>query len=74
MRHADQKISKVDDVLHSLQKERRRSTDPAEILRVTESIDLRLDERLRLMRDRDRQQEPAGRLKRDGGRPQPAGR
>lgn len=59
MRHADQKISKVDAVLHSLREERHRSTDPADILRVTESIDLRLDERLRLMRDRDRQQQPA---------------
>lgn len=61
MRHADQKISKVDAVLHSLREERHRSTDPADILRVTESIDLRLDERLRLMRNRDRQQQPAGR-------------
>lgn len=61
MRSADQKISKVDDALHSLQDERRRCTDPAEILRVTESIDLRLDERLQLMRDRDRQRQPAGR-------------
>jgi hypothetical protein len=61
MRSADQKISKVDGVLHSLQEERRRCTDPAEILRVTESIDLRLDERLQLMRDRDRQRQPAGR-------------
>jgi hypothetical protein len=61
MRSADQKISKVDDVLHSLQEERLQCTDPAEILRVSESIDLRLDERLQLMRDRDRQRQPAGR-------------
>lgn len=60
MRSAEQKISKVDDALQALHRERCRCTDPAEILRVTESIDLRLDERLRLMRDRDRVREPAG--------------
>lgn len=59
MRHEDKKISKVDDILYSLREKRRRSTDPAEILRVSDSIDLRLDERLRLMRTRDRP-EPVG--------------
>jgi hypothetical protein len=49
----DQKIRKVDDALLSLRKERRRCTDPSDILRISESIDKRLDERLRLMRDRD---------------------
>lgn len=49
----EQEIVKIDAVLESLQQKRRRSTDPAEILRVSETIDLRLDERLRLMRGND---------------------
>ena len=58
MWHADQRIRKVDDALHSLRKERRLCTDPTEILRVSESIDMRLDERLRLMRELNRQPSP----------------
>ncbi len=54
MWHAEQRIRKVDDALLSLRKQRRHCTDPADIIRVTETIDMRLDERLRLMRDRDR--------------------
>ena len=49
----DQKIGRIDAVLQSLQQERSRCTDPADILRVSESIDVRLDERLRLMHARD---------------------
>jgi hypothetical protein len=49
----EHKIVRIDAALESLHKERSRCTDPADILRVSESIDLRLDERLRLMRDRD---------------------
>lgn len=55
MWQADQRIRKVDDALHSLRKERRRCTDPSDIIRVSDTIDTRLDERLRLMRERDRQ-------------------
>lgn len=46
----DHDIGKIDALLGKLQRERRKSTDPADILRVSESIDRRLDERLRLMR------------------------
>lgn len=49
----EQEIVRIDATLESLQKKRRKCTDPAEILRVSESIDLSLDERLRLMSDRD---------------------
>jgi hypothetical protein len=49
----EEEIVRIDAALKSLQKQRRKSTDPADSLRVSESIDVRLDERLRLMRDRD---------------------
>lgn len=49
----EQEIVRIDATLESLQQKRRKCTDPAEILRVSESIDLSLDERLRLMSDRD---------------------
>lgn len=49
----DDEIGHIDAALKSLQKQRLKCTDPADILRVSESIDLRLDERIRLMRDRD---------------------
>lgn len=49
----DHDIGKIDALLGKLLRERRRSTDPADILRVSESIDRRLDERLGLMRSRD---------------------
>jgi hypothetical protein len=50
---SEHEIDKIDALLETLQRERRQCTDPADILRVSESIDLRLDERLRLMRRRD---------------------
>lgn len=50
---SEHEIDKIDALLETLQRERRQCTDPADILRVSESIDLRLDERLRLMRDGD---------------------
>lgn len=53
MWQADQRIQKIDDALHVLRNERSRCSDPTDIIRVSESIDMRLDERLRLMRDRD---------------------
>lgn len=48
----DRKIKNIDTALQSLREQRRRSTDPVDILHVTVSIDERLDERLRLMRAR----------------------
>jgi hypothetical protein len=50
---SEREIDKVDALLEKLQRERRQCTDPADVLRVSESIDLRLDERLRLMASRD---------------------
>jgi hypothetical protein len=50
---SEHEIDKIDALLETLQRERRQCTDPADILRVSESIDLRLDERLRLMRSED---------------------
>ncbi|HEX6338128.1 MAG TPA: hypothetical protein VFZ85_14295 [Jiangellaceae bacterium] len=50
---SEHKIHKIDALLETLQRERRECSDPADFLRVSESIDLRLDERLRLMRSRD---------------------
>lgn len=49
------KISQVDEAISALLERRRRCTDPIEILLATEVIDMRLDERLVLMRDRDHQ-------------------
>ena len=49
----EHEINEIDALLETLHRERRKSTDPADILRVSESIDLRLDERLRLMRSSD---------------------
>jgi hypothetical protein len=49
----EHKIVRIDAALESLHRELSRCTDPADVLRVSESIDVRLDERLRLMRDRD---------------------
>jgi hypothetical protein len=57
----EREIVKIDAVLESLQQERRRCTDPADILRVSESIDLRLDERLRHMRRRNGDRTSSGR-------------
>lgn len=48
----DRKIKNIDTALQSLREERRRCTDPVDILHVSVSIDERLDERLRLMRAR----------------------
>jgi hypothetical protein len=50
---SEHEIDKIDALLETLQRERRKCADPADILRVSESIDIRLDERLRLMRSRD---------------------
>ena len=50
---SEHEIDKIDALLETLQRERRKCADPADILRVSESIDIRLDERLRLMRRRD---------------------
>lgn len=49
----DDEIGQIDAAIKSLRKQRLKCTDPADILSVSESIDVRLDERLRLMRDRD---------------------
>ncbi len=48
----DRKIKNIDTALQILREERRRCTDPVDILHVSLSIDERLDERLRLMRAR----------------------
>jgi hypothetical protein len=50
---SEYEIDKIDELLEKLQQERRECADPADVLRVSESIDLRLDERLRLMASRD---------------------
>jgi hypothetical protein len=50
---SEYEIDKIDELLEKLQQERRECADPADVLRVSESIDLRLDERLRLMRSED---------------------
>lgn len=50
---SEQEIVRIDAAIELLQRERLRCTDPADILRVSESIDTRLDERLSLMRRRD---------------------
>ncbi|MFW6203639.1 MAG: hypothetical protein ACOC96_01600 [Actinomycetota bacterium] len=48
----DRKIKNIDTALRVLREERRRCTDPVDILHVSASIDERLDERLLLMRTR----------------------
>lgn len=48
----DRKIKNIDTALQVLREERRRCSDPVDILHVSVSIDERLDERLRLMRAR----------------------
>ena len=50
---SEHEIDKIDALLTTLRLERRKCTDPADILRFSESIDLRLDERLGLMQSRD---------------------
>jgi hypothetical protein len=47
----DKEIQRIDAILRILVRHRRRATDPAEIWRCTDVIDMHLDERLTHMRD-----------------------
>ena len=51
-RSSDKEIQRVDAILRILVRHRRRATDPAEIWRCTDVIDMHLDQRLAHMRQR----------------------
>ena len=57
-RSSDKEIQRIDATLRILVRHRRRATDPAEIWRCTDVIDMHLDERLTHMRDPIRQLQP----------------
>jgi hypothetical protein len=51
-RTSNKEIQRIDAILRILVRHRGRATDPAEIWRCTDVIDMHLDERLSHMRDR----------------------
>ena len=51
-RTSNREIQRIDSILRTLVRHRRRATDAAEIWRCTDVIDMHLDERLTHMRDR----------------------
>ena len=53
-RSPDHEIKRIDAILRILVRHRRRATDPAEIWRCTDVIDMHLDERLSHMATRTR--------------------
>lgn len=57
-RSSEKEIQRIDATLRILVRHRRRATDPAEIWRCTDVIDMHLDERLTHMRDPIRQLQP----------------